>query len=91
MQVTLGEMQIDGPSLSDRDGLTGSEWCAGQRHPRVDASQSSDASVWGWTFFWRPARWAASLQAFQTVLVSMGVITGMPAVAWKQPGAGLSP
>jgi hypothetical protein len=29
--------------------------------------------VCGWTAFLRPARWAASLQAFQTTLVSIGV------------------
>src|SRR5258707_2200311 len=30
-------------------------------------------SVCGCTSFWRPARWAASLQAFQTTLVVIGV------------------
>ena len=29
------------PSLSDRYDLTGFVWCAGQHHPRVDASQNN--------------------------------------------------
>src|SRR6266568_2709322 len=38
----VGRDADSGPSLSDRYDLTGFEWCAGQHHPRVDASQNSD-------------------------------------------------
>src|SRR5437867_3423934 len=31
-------------SLSDRDGLTGSEWCAGRRQLRVSGWRSSDGA-----------------------------------------------
>ncbi len=39
----VGRDADSGPSLSDRYDLTGFEWCAGQHHPRVDASQNSGA------------------------------------------------
>src|SRR6266581_6935785 len=45
-----GDVGIDadsGPSLSDRYDLTGFEWCAGQHHPRVDASQNSASAYVG--------------------------------------------
>src|ERR1700687_5017537 len=41
----VGRDADSGLSLSDRYDLTGSEWCAGQRHPRVDASQNSDEAL----------------------------------------------
>ena len=47
-------------------------------------------NVWGWTCFWMPARWAAFLHAFRDRFRIDGLITVMPAVAWKQPYAGLS-
>ena len=84
--------------LSDRYGLTGSEWYAGPHQPRIGGSQNSDDYA-DLGIVTKRVRMNIFLEArslggfLASVPDHLGVdrrITGMPAVAWKQPCAWLA-